>query len=111
MSLESDLIEGGYVKQTAPVLVTADANLTQLITVTTAGTPVQGPDATNPGGWVLKAHADNTDTVYFMFWGQTKAAKGFPLNPGEAMIVPVSNLSTLGFDADVDGEKLHAAKL
>ena len=60
--------------------VTADADLTQLITVTTAGTPVQGPNKSNPGGWVLKANADNTDTVYFMFHGQTKAAKGFPLN-------------------------------
>jgi hypothetical protein len=93
------------------VLVAADADITQLITVTTAGTPAQGPNKANPGGWMLKASADNTDTVYFMFHGQTKAARGFPLDKGESMIVPVSNLSSLDFDADVNGEKIHAAKM
>lgn len=111
MTQELDFVDNGIIKQYAPVLVTPDAGLTQIITVTSAGTPVPGPDVDNPNGWILKASPDNTDTVWYMFLGQTKAAKGFPLNAGEAMIVPARNLNQLSFDADVSGEKIHAAKL
>lgn len=93
------------------VPVTASADLTQLITVTAAGTPVQGPAVTNPGGWVLKSDPANTGSVWFMFHGQTKALKGFPLAVGESMIVPVESLADLDFDADTNGNKIHAAKL
>jgi len=108
---EEYAIDSGIISKTAYVMVTPTVDLTQIITVTTAGTPVQGPNVDNPNGWLLKAGADNTDTVYFMFYGQTKSTKGFPLNAGEAIILPVRNLSSLGFDADVSGEKIHAAKL
>lgn len=111
MTQELDFVDNGIIKQYAPVLVTADADLTHIITVTSAGTPEAGPDKENPNGWILKANPDNTDTVWYMFAGQTKAAKGFPLNAGEAMIVPVRNLNQLSFDADVSGDKVHAAKL
>lgn len=93
------------------VLVTADADLTQLITVTTAGTPVQGPAKTNPGGWMVKSDPDNTGSVWFMYHGQTKALKGFPLGVGESMVVPVESLAALDFDADTSGDKVHATKL
>ena len=60
------------------------------ITVTTAGTAVQGSDV--PGSiFALKAHPDNTDTA----WvgedgaGDVAAANGFPLNPGETVVVEV----------------------
>lgn len=95
----------------ASVMVTADADLTQIITVTTAGTPAQGPAVTNPGGWILKANPSNTGSVWFMFHGQTKAAKGFPIGVGESAIPPVESLSDLDFDADTSGGKIHAAKL
>ena len=92
--------------------ITADADLTQLITVTAAGTPVQGPDKSNPGGWMLKANPSNTGSVWVMFHGQTKAAKGFPLEVGgNPICVPVVNLSGLDFDADTSGGKVHAIKL
>jgi hypothetical protein len=91
--------------------VTADADLTQTITVTTAGTPVQGPDKSNPGGWMLKANPSNTGSVWVMFHGQTKAAKGFPLEVGNPICAPVLNLSSLDFDADTSGGKVHAIKL
>lgn len=93
------------------VMVTASADLTQLITVTTAGTPVQGPAVTNPGGWILKADPANSGSAWFMFHGQTKALKGFPLGVGESMMVPVESLADLDFDADTNGNKVHAAKL
>jgi len=111
------LVNGAYVEEvsiaegamTMPV-ITADADMTQLVTVTTAGTPVQGPNKANPGGWYVKAAVANTGTVYFMFHGQTAAAKGFPLSAGQTWVLPVVNLSSCDFDASVSGEKLHFAK-
>lgn len=75
------------------------------ITVTTAGTAVQGTDR-NCGLVALKAHPDNTDAV----WvgnddaGDVTSSNGFPLDPGETLIVQVGNLNDLWFDADVSGE-------
>ena len=69
-----DLLTGSM--PTLPTLVTADADVTQHIVVTTAGTPVQGPAKTNPGGWMIGNYATNTTIVYFMYHGQTNANKG-----------------------------------
>lgn len=79
------------------------------VTVTTAGTAVQGTNA--PGNlFILKAHPDNTDAVWV---GNDDAASpdvssstGFPLDPGESMVIEVPNLNNLWFDADVNGEKI-----
>jgi hypothetical protein len=90
-------------------LVMADAGITQMITVTTAGTPVQGPDVTNPGGWVIIGAGANTGKAYWMFHGQTTANKGFPIT--QALPIPVENLSSLDFDVSVNGEKVVAYKL
>lgn len=76
------------------------------ITVTTAGTEVAGPDV--PGGmFAIKAHPDNTDTVWVgnVGGGVVASTTGYPLNPGEAVPVEVANLSLLWFDADVNGAK------
>ncbi len=79
-----------------------------LITVATAGTAVQGPNVTNLGGFWVKAHPNNTDTVWVGNDGAGDVANtnGFPLNPGEAILISVTNLNSLWFDADVSGEKL-----
>jgi len=78
-----------------------------LITVTTAGTAVRGPNAPNPGGFYLKAHPDNTDTIWLGNDGadDVSSTTGYPLDPGEQMIVAVANLNQLWFDAEVSGEK------
>lgn len=84
-----------------------------VITVTTAGTAVAGPSTTfypnnAAGAFYVKAHPNNTDTV----WvgndgaGDVAAANGFPLDPGEGVTIYVNKLSELWFDADVNGEKL-----
>jgi hypothetical protein len=76
------------------------------ITVTTAGTAVQGSDV--PGSlFSLKAHPDNTDTVWVgEVSGDVASSNGFPLNSGESVVVQVANLNHLWFDADVNGEKI-----
>lgn len=107
------LVQFGNVTQ--PVqspLVTADADLTQLITVATSGTPVQGPAKTNAGGWWITADPTNLKPIRFMFHGQTAAAKGFPLDAGDKMFLPVSSLASVDFDVDSggNGSKVWACK-
>lgn len=78
-----------------------------VITVTTAGTAVNGPN--QPGReFIIKAHADNTDTIYVGNDGadDVAAANGFPLNAGESVPLFLNNLKDLWFDADVSGEKV-----
>ncbi|OHB71821.1 MAG: hypothetical protein A2W23_05990 [Planctomycetes bacterium RBG_16_43_13] len=83
-----------------------DSSLTGRITVATAGTAVQGADRPNKGGFFLVSHPDNTDTVWIFPWGYGKDS-GWPLQPtGSPVFVNVANLNLLGFDADVNGERL-----
>lgn len=79
-----------------------------LITVTTAGTAVTVADAVGHYQRVaVKAHPDNSDTVWVGNDGADDVANtnGFPLNPGEGVVL-TGGLSSWWFDADVNGEKL-----
>lgn len=97
------------------------AKLSGQITVTTAGTAVQGPDSPKGFIFALKAHPDNTDTVWFGNDGadDVSSSNGYPLNPGEQVVIDIErvedqsgdNLSTLWFDADVNGEKICWSRL
>ena len=85
-------------------------------TVTTAGTAVAGPST--PAGHLfgLKAHPDNADTVWIGNDGADDVTNGngFPLDPGEGIVVavtPAGNLSEYYFDADVNGDKVCCVKL
>jgi len=79
------------------------------ITVTTSGNAIQGTDI-NWYGFYIKAHPDNTDTVWVgndaTGTGDVSNLTGFPLDPGETVWLPVSNLDQLYFDADVNGLKV-----
>jgi hypothetical protein len=76
------------------------------VTVTTAGTAVQGTDAAG-NIFALKAHPDNTDAVWVgNVSGDVTSSNGFPLEPGETLMVQVANLNELWFDADVNGERI-----
>jgi hypothetical protein len=96
---------------TTVLTTTVDADFTQLITVTTSGVPVQGPNKESSGGWFLKADPTNTGNVWYMYHGQTKALKGFPLGVGETGIADVLNLNMLDFDSDYNAGKIHASKI
>jgi hypothetical protein len=76
------------------------------ITVTTAGTAVVG---TTQNGvlFALKAHPDNTDVVWVgNVSGDVASSNGFPLEPGETLVLTLDNLNDIYVDADVNGEKL-----
>ena len=90
---------------TAQTIVSLDSNFTGIVACATNGTPVSMGEVTNEGGFFVKPHPDNTDTVWIFFAGQTKAS-GFPLNTGEVMYLPVNDLSKVYMDADVTAERL-----
>lgn len=83
-----------------------DVALTGQITVTTAGAAVNGPDTSYAKKVALKAHPDNMDTVWYGNdgGGDVDNTNGFPLNPGEGLILKGS-LSQYWFDSDVNGGK------
>ena len=72
------------------------------IAIPTSGVAVQGPHIVNPGGFYLKAHPDNTDTVWVGNDGyQLVIPSGFPLNAGEYVILSLNDLSQLWFNTDI----------
>ena len=85
------------------------AQISGHVTVTTAGTAVQFPSSVEGTRFAIKAHPDNTDTVW-VGQGATAndvdASSGFPLNPGETIVRKCVNLSGIWADADVSGEKV-----
>ena len=85
------------------------------ITVTTAGTAVQGTDQAG-NLFAVKAHPDNTDTVWVgndeASSPDVTASNGFALDPNDAAILLfVPNLNALFFDSDVNGEKFCWIKI
>lgn len=83
------------------------------ITVTTAGTAVQGPD--EPGRrFAIVAAPANTGAVYIGNddAGDVTSANGFALSAKEPHVeLTVANLNHFWFDAAVNGEKLCWLKL
>ena len=79
------------------------------ITVTTAGTAVQGATTVLENGVYIKALAGNTGKVYVGNDGadDVTSANGFELSPGDPpIIIQVWNLNELWFDAATNGDKL-----
>jgi hypothetical protein len=76
------------------------------ITVTTAGTAVVGTNV--PCHLVaFKADPDNTNPVFLgNVSGDVTLDNGYPLEPGEQIIVELSNINTLYFDSVTNGEKI-----
>jgi hypothetical protein len=76
------------------------------ITVTTAGTRVQGPDV--PGSaFMIKALP--ATTIAYVGDVTVTALLGYPLQGtviGNGLVIEVPNLSLLWFDAAVNGEKI-----
>ena len=74
------------------------------VVVAAAGTAEQGPDVIG-GEFFIKAHPDNTGVAWVGESGaDVSDATGFPLEPGESILVRVGNLKDLYFDVDVNGE-------
>ena len=78
------------------------------VTVTTAGTAVQGPSI--PGeGWFIRALSANAGVVYLGNDGAADVAStnGYELAAGDQIYIEATpNLSQVWFDAAEDGDKV-----
>lgn len=72
------------------------------ITITTAGTPVQGTDQ-QANDIYLAGHPSNAGNVWV---GGIGDANKYPIPPGQQVVVNVGNLNALEFDADTSGDKV-----
>jgi hypothetical protein len=90
--------------------------LSGVITVTTAGTAVQGTDVGSwegeKGGFFIVGEPSNTGVVYVGNdgAGDVTSGNGFPLSPGQIIYVIASNLSELWFDAATSADELRWLK-
>lgn len=77
------------------------------VTVSTAGTAVQGADVQNDGGFWIKALAANSGVIYVGNdgAGDVTSANGFQLSAGDKILVNVNNLKDFWFDAATNGDK------
>ena len=77
------------------------------ITVTTAGTEVQGSNVALTNGVWIKALAGNTGVVYVGNDGNgaVSSSTGFQLDKGDVILIQVSNLNELWFDAATNNDK------
>ena len=78
------------------------------ITVTTAGTEVQGGNVPLTNGVFIKALGANTGKMYVGNdgAGAISSTTGYELASGEVIIIQVDNLNKLWFDSSVNGEKV-----
>jgi hypothetical protein len=83
------------------------AKRTGQITVTTAGTAVQGSNEYIPEGIYLRALSGNTGKVYFgnNDNGDVDSSTGYELAAGDVVYISCSNLQELWFDAATSGDK------
>jgi hypothetical protein len=95
-----------------PVNVVSPANavtsaISGQITVTTAGTEVQGSSVSLPNGVYIKALSGNTGKVYVGNDGSNaiSSTTGYELAAGQMILVQVDNLNKLWFDAATNGDK------
>lgn len=85
-----------------------DVACSGVVTVTTAGTAVQGGSVALSGGVLVKALSTNTGLAYVGNdgAGDVASTNGFELSPGDMVYLNVDNLNKLWFDTAVNGEKL-----
>jgi hypothetical protein len=87
--------------------VSTDVAISGVITVTTAGTAVQGGNVALTNGVYIRALSTNTGLAYVGNdgAGDVSSANGWSLLAGEMIVIQVANLSNLWFDTAVSGEK------
>jgi hypothetical protein len=104
--------DGGQIQESNPLFVKAPGisvatAISGVITVTTAGTAVQGGDVALTNGVYIRALSTNTGLAYVGNdgAGDVSSANGWNLLAGEMIVIQVANLSNLWFDTAVSGEK------
>ena len=78
-------------------------------TVTTSGTAVQGDNVPLTNGVYIQGLHGNTGIAY-IWWAAGNGKGGYELSTNQQVIVQVSNLNQLWFDATVSGEGISWLK-
>jgi hypothetical protein len=100
-------VNSNYHEIVASPNVAVDTDIAGSVTVTTAGTPVAGPDVALTNGVYIKARTTNTGVIYVGNHAtDMRTDYGFPLKAGDMVLVQVANVNQLKFDASVSGEKV-----
>lgn len=114
--MTASTIEGGAnkhytldstVAQVRAITIPTNVQITGQITVTTAGTPVQGPDISAPDGFFIRGMTANTGALFVVGSANSSYAStmGYELDPSQADLWQVENLNELYFDAATSGNK------
>lgn len=89
------------------------SQISGVITVTTAGTAVRGPDI--GGTFLIKPDPGNTGTYCYIGndgAGDVASTTGFKLSKNEgAVVIVVQSLYDVWFDSDTNGDKLTWLKI
>jgi len=82
------------------------------ITVTTAGTAIQGSSVSLTNGVYIRALSGNTGKVYVGNdgAGDVTSSNGYELYAGDQIIISVDNLNKLWFDSATNGDKFSWLK-
>lgn len=89
-------------------LTSTAAAISGQITVTTAGTAVQGPSVALTNGVFIRALTANTGNVYVgnNGAGDVTTSGGYELDAGDIIVTQVPNLNYLWFDASANAQKV-----
>lgn len=74
-------------------------------TVPIAGTPVQLASSLSIGEIIIVAELNNTGTICVGDSGviaEESGREGIPLNPGDAVIIPINNINKIYIDSTID---------
>ena len=72
------------------------------VTITTSGTPVQGPDVSNPRGFVITPYTTNSGYTWIIPHAGSKSTQGYPIPVGVQSFLNVYDLNQVDFDADAN---------
>ena len=81
------------------------------VTVTTSGTPVQGPDVSGLRGFIVTPYTTNSGYTWIIPHGGSKSTQGYPIGVGVQTFLNVADLNQVDFDCDTNANILCWLKL
>jgi len=92
-------------------MVSVDLTFSGQIVVAHAGTPVQGPNFSNPNGWLVCPKYGNAGYSWISWQSAFAKDYGICMGVGQFITLHVANLNNLWFDVDTDGNAICFMKL
>jgi hypothetical protein len=84
--------------------------LTGVVTVSTAGTQIQG-SANGPGTYAISPDPANAGAYGYVGDDSVGSSTGYKMANGDVLIITVGNLSNLWFDVTTSGDKFTWIKI